>query len=66
MNKIFIFPLIAVIIGVIFLSVYSISQNDDYEEPLPVGLEKTEEQKDEPKGRDLSVQLDEKMGFSAP
>lgn len=62
MKKAITFALIAVIIGVIFLSISTIFQNDDFEEEL--GNE--EEQIAEPQGRNFSVELDEKMGFTAP
>ena len=62
MKKAIIFVLIVVIIGVIFLSISTIFQNDDFEEEL--GNEG--EQIVEPQGRNFSIELDEKMGFTAP
>jgi hypothetical protein len=60
-KKPLIFLLIALIIGVIFVSISSISQNEDFEEE---GMR--EERESEPQGRNLSVELNEKMGLSAP
>jgi len=60
-RKAIILPLIAVIVVVIFLSINTISQNEDLDESIPEEAVNTESQ-----GRNLSVQLDEKMGFSAP
>jgi len=65
-KKAIIFALIAVIIGVIFLSINTVSQNEDSEESIAEETGNTEYQGAEPQGRNLSVQLDEKMGFSAP
>ena len=62
MKKAIIFALIAVSIGVIFVSISIISQNEDSEEKMEDG----DEQEAEPQGRNLSIKLDEKMGFSAP
>jgi len=65
-RKAIIFALIAVIVVVIFLSFNTISQNEDLEESMAEEVVNAEEQVTEPQGRNLSVQLDEKMGFSAP
>lgn len=62
MKKTIIIALIAVVIGVIFVSIFTMSQNDDFEEKLGDG----DEQAAEPQGRNLSINLDEKMGLSAP
>ena len=65
MRKI-IFALIAGIIGAIFLSIIALPQNEDSEELISDDIVNSEEQEDKPQGKNLSVQLDEKMGFSAP
>jgi len=64
-KKAILFFLIACIIGVIFLSITTVSQNEDSEEPPAKEAGNTEELT-ELQGRNFSVQLDEKMGFSAP
>ena len=64
-KKAIIFALIAGMIGVIFLSITTVSQNEDTEEPPAKEAGNTEDLT-EPQGRNFSVQLDEKMGFSAP
>ena len=66
MRKAIIFALIAIIVVGIFLSINTISQNEDLEESMAEEVVNAEEQVAEPQGRNLSVQLDEKMGFSAP
>ncbi len=65
MKKAIIFALTAVIIVVIFLSINLVSENEDFDKSIEEE-EQTEELPVEPQGRNLSVQLDEKMGFSAP
>ena len=65
MKKAIIFALTAVIIVVIFLSINLVSENEDVDKSIEEE-EQTEELPVEPQGRNLSVQLDEKMGFSAP
>ncbi len=64
-KKALIFVLIAVIAGLIFLSINTVTQNEDSQESTPdePGIE---EQDTQPQGRNLSVQIDEKMGFSTP
>jgi large-conductance mechanosensitive channel len=64
-KKALIFVLIAVIVGLIFLSINTVTQNEDSQESTPdePGIE---EQDTQPQGRNLSVQIDEKMGFSTP
>ena len=62
MKKAIIITLIAVVIGVIFLSISTISQNEDFEEEA-TDLEESEAQ---PQGRNLSIELEENMGFTAP
>jgi len=64
-KKAIIFALTAVIIVVIFLSINLVSENDDFDKSIEEE-EQTEELPVESQGRNLSVQLDEKMGFSAP
>ena len=63
MKKNIIFALVAGIIVVIFLTVISVSEYGDVQES-EVNEEEIIEEK--PLGRDLSIKLDEKMGFSAP
>ncbi len=65
MKKAIIFALTAVIIVVIFLSINLVTDNEDFDKSIEEE-EQTEELPVEPQGRNLSVQLDEKMGFSAP
>ncbi len=65
MKKAIIFALTAVIIVVIFLSINLVSENEDFDKSIEEE-EQTEELPVEPQGRNLSVQLDEKMGFSTP
>ncbi len=62
MKKAIIIALIAVVLGVIFLSISTLSQNEDFEEEA-TDLEVPEAQ---PQGRNLSVELEENMGFTAP
>ena len=64
MKKNIIFALTAGILLAIILTVISVSENEDIQESEMNEEEIIEEEK--PQGRDLSVQLDEKMGFSAP
>jgi len=64
-RKAIIFALTAVIIVVIFLSINLVSENEDFDKSIEEE-EQTEELPVEPQGRNLSVQLDEKMGFSTP
>jgi len=64
-KKAIIFALTAVIIVVIFLSINLVSENEDFDKSIEEE-EQTEELPVEPQGRNLSVQLDEKMGFSTP
>ena len=65
MKKTPIFALIAVIIGVIIFSSFMISQNDGSDETEAV-VENEEESVTQPQGRNLSIELEENMGFSAP
>jgi thioredoxin-related protein len=60
-KKTIIILLLAAIIVVIFVSATTVSQNEDFEKEVV-----DEEQAIEPQGRNLSIRLDEKMGFSAP
>ena len=64
MKKNIIFALTAGILLAIILTVISVSEYVDLEESEGNEEEIIEEEK--PQGRDLSVQLEEKMGFSAP
>ena len=66
MKKAIIYALIVVIIGVIFLSIYSISQNEDYDESIGKETTDVEEPEAEPTGRNISIELEENMGFTAP
>jgi hypothetical protein len=50
---------------VIFLLITTVFQIEDFEEPPAKEAGNTEELT-EPQGRNFTVQLDEKMGFSAP
>ncbi len=65
MKKAIIFALTAVIIVVIFLSINLVSENEDFDKSMEEE-EQTEELPVKPQGRNISVQLDEKMGFSTP
>lgn len=62
MKKAIIFALIAVTIGVIFLSIFTIFENEVFEEDF----ENEGKESPKPQGRNLTVELDEKMGFTAP
>jgi len=54
------------ILAVLSLDLFSILEDDDVPEPI-LGIEE-EETKNEskPQGRNFSIELDEKMGLSAP
>jgi multisubunit Na+/H+ antiporter MnhB subunit len=65
-RKAIIYALIAVIIGVIFLSINTISQNDDIEESIAEDEVNGEGPEPKPQGRNISIELDENIGFSAP
>ena len=65
MKKVLIFVLIAVIVGLIFLSIYTVTQNDASDESVVEG-ENAEESVPEPQGRNLSIELEEDLGFSTP
>ena len=54
------------ILAVLSLDLFSILEDDDVSEPI-LGIEE-EETKNEskPQGRNFSIELDEKMGLSAP
>jgi len=58
--------IIIVILAVLSLDLFSILEDDDVSEPI-LGIEE-EETKNEskPQGRNFSIELDEKMGLSAP
>ena len=66
MKKAIIYSLIVVIIGVIFLSINTISQNEDIDESIGKEIMNTTEQEAEPPGRNISIELEENMGFTAP
>ena len=65
MKKSIIFVLIAVIVVSAFLSIYAIIQNDASDESVGEG-ENAEEPVPEPQGRNLSIELEEDLGFSTP
>ena len=65
MKKTIIYALIAVIIGVIFLSINTIFQNEDIESVVEEETN-AEEHEDEPSGKKITIELEENMGFSAP
>jgi len=52
--------------GILSLEIFSITEDNDVSEPI-LGIEE-EETKNEsnPQGRNFSIELDEKMGLSAP
>ena len=66
MNKIIIFSVIAVIIGGIFLLILTYFPAEDLKESTETQGESKIEEENQPQGRNLSIQLDEKMGLSAP
>jgi hypothetical protein len=53
------------IIGILSLDSFSIIENND-ESSEPILGEGDSELEPKPQGRDLSIELDEKMGLSAP
>ena len=64
MKKVLIFVLIAVIVGLISLSINTVTQNDASDES--VEGENAEEPAPEPQGRNLSIELEEDFEFSTP
>ena len=66
MKKAIIYSLIVVIIGVIFLSIYPISQNEDIDESIGEEAMNATDQEAEPLGKNISIELEENMGFTAP
>ena len=66
MKKAILYSLIIVIIGVIFLSINTISQNEDIDESIGKEAKDAEGQEIEPLGRNISIELEENMGFTAP
>jgi len=55
------------ILAVLSLDSFSILEDDEIGEKSPIlGIEEKEKNKSKPQGRNLSIELDEKMGLSAP
>jgi len=55
------------ILAVLSLDSFSILEDDEIGEKSPIlGIEEKEKNESKPQGRNLSIELDEKMGLSAP
>ena len=54
------------ILAVLSLDLFSILEDDDVSEPILVIEEEETKNESKPQGRNFSIELDEKMGFSAP
>ncbi len=55
------------ILAVLSLDSFSILEDDEIGEKSPIlGIEEKEKSESKPQGRNLSIELDEKMGLSAP
>jgi len=54
------------ILAVLSLDLFSILEDDDVSEPILVNEVEDSGQEPKPPGRNFSIELDEKMGLSAP
>ncbi len=54
------------ILAVLSLDLFSILKDDDVSEPILVNEVEDSGQEPKPPGRNFSIELDEKMGLSAP
>lgn len=54
------------ILVVLSLDLFSILEDDDVSEPILVIEEEETKNESKPQGRNFSIELDEKMGLSAP
>jgi len=54
------------ILAVLSLDLFSILEDDDVSEPILVIEEEETKNESKPQGRNFSIELDEKMGLSAP
>ena len=54
------------ILAVLSLDSFSILEDDDVSEPILINKGKDSGQELKPQGRNFSIELDEKMGLSAP
>ncbi len=54
------------ILAVLSLNSFSILEDDDVSEPILINEGKDSGQEPKPQGRNFSIELDEKMGLSAP
>ena len=71
MNKAVIIGIVVsgIIIGILVvlsLDSFSILEDDDVSEPILINEGKDSGQETKPQGRNFSIELDEKMGLSAP
>jgi len=67
MNKFIIIGIIiAIIIGIVLSSTFLIDTTMDGIGSMPGNQEGTNETESVPQGRNLTIEFDEKMGFSAP
>jgi len=54
------------ILAVLSLDLFSNLEDDNVSEPILVNEREDSGQEPKPQGKDFSIELDEKMGFSAP